>query len=659
LLYGLGGAGKTQIALKFISDSGSRFTDQFKINAISEEAIEMGYKQISLAKNLGDTAEAAQTWLKANHSEWLLLFDNADRVDLDLGAYLPKCTHGNVLITSRNPQLWSHTGPEKKIIEISNLVVDDAVALLLKCAGLNTDNHKTHAVAVVKELYCFPLAIIQAGAFISKTPRLHQDISKFIAIYRENRAALLTQKPQQSEGDYKWTVYTTWEMSFKQLEPVAAQFLQLCSFMHFEGITEDIFKWASEYTPGDGPLDPSLEIVQPGLDWLSKFKKAESRWNSLAFEEMMSDICGYSLMVWQSNAYSIHPLVHQWSRTMAIDPIGQRKLVVTLLGMSAACTMDFMQEIQLFLHLVQLLEDGDLMNTEFEGHFGRVFQRGGMYKVAGALRKHVLTTSEIILGAEDPETIQAKANLAMTQQDLGWHTDAQKLGEQVLEQRTRLLGEEHPDTIQAAGNLALTYRDLGRYADAERLEEQVLEQQTRLLGAEHPDTVQTAGNLASIYTDLGRHVDSQRLEEQMLEQWTRLLGAEYPDTIRATGNLALTYRDLGRYTDAQRLEQQVLEQRTRLLGAEHPDTIRATGTLALTYRDLGRHIDAQKLHEQVLEQRTRLLGEEHPDTIQAAGNLALTYQDLGRHIDAQKLHEQVLEQRTRLLGAERPDTLTS
>ncbi|KAJ7060765.1 P-loop containing nucleoside triphosphate hydrolase protein, partial [Mycena amicta] len=134
LLYGLGGAGKTQIALKFISDSGSRFTDQFMINASSEEAIEMGYKQISLAKNLGDTAEAAQTWLNANHNKWLLVFDNADKVDLDLGAYLPKCTHGNILITSRNPQLWSHTGPDKKIIEISNLVVDDAVVLLLKCA---------------------------------------------------------------------------------------------------------------------------------------------------------------------------------------------------------------------------------------------------------------------------------------------------------------------------------------------------------------------------------------------------------------------------------------------------------------------------------------------------------------------------------------------
>ncbi|KAJ7049026.1 hypothetical protein C8F01DRAFT_1379150 [Mycena amicta] len=659
LLYGLGGAGKTQIALKFISDSvfRFRFTDQFKINASSEEAIEMGYKQIALTQNLGDTAEAAQTWLKTNQDEWLLLFDNADKRDLDLGEYLPKCTHGNVLITSRNPQLWSHTGPDKKIIEISNLVVDDAVVLLLKCAGLDTDKHKTQAVAVVKELYCFPLAIIQAGAFISRIPSLHEDISDFIPLYQKNQAALLSKKPEQSQGDYKLTVYTTWEMSFKQLKPAAAEFLQLCSFIHFEGISEDIFKRASEYVPGDGPLDPSHNILHSGLDLLLGFKDSESMWNTLAFGEIISEICSYSLMVWQSNAGSIHPLVHQWSRTMAIDSIGQRNLVVALLGMSAACSVGIMQRIQLFLHLVRLLEGGDLMDTGFEDHFGSVFVAGGMYRVAGALQRHMWTRSSDILGAEHPNTIQAASNLASTYSDLGQYTDAQKLKEQVLEQQTRLLGAEHPKTIRAAGNLAATYSHLGRFADAQKLQEQVLEQQTRLLGAEHPETIGTAGNLALTYQDLGRHTDAQRLGEQVLEQQTRLLGGEHPDTIRAAGNLASTYRALGQYVNAQKLNEQVLEQRTRLLGAEHPDTIWTAGNLAATYRNLGRHADAQKLNEQVLEQRTRLLGAEHPHTIWTAGNLAAIYRDLGQHADAQKLEEKVLEQRTRLLGAEHPDTI--
>ncbi|KAJ7073170.1 P-loop containing nucleoside triphosphate hydrolase protein, partial [Mycena amicta] len=152
LLYGLGGVGKTQIALKFIAESGSRFTHHFKINASSGESIQAGYKEIAMSKNLGDTVDATQTWLNANPDEWLMLFDNADKVDLDLGDYLPKGAHGNILITSRNPDLWVHTGPDRRAIEILNLSVDDAVSLLLKRAGLGHDaaRNEIHASTIVK-----------------------------------------------------------------------------------------------------------------------------------------------------------------------------------------------------------------------------------------------------------------------------------------------------------------------------------------------------------------------------------------------------------------------------------------------------------------------------------------------------------------------------
>ncbi|KAJ7064256.1 P-loop containing nucleoside triphosphate hydrolase protein, partial [Mycena amicta] len=317
LLHGLGGAGKTQIALKFIADSesGSRFTDVFKINASSVETIEAGYKQIAMAKKLADTAEAAQTWLKTHRAEWLLLFDNADKQDLDLATYLPACNHGNILITSRNPGLWVHTGSPERAIAVSDLSLDDAVLLLLKRAGVEllSNENKIHAVQI--ELHCFALAIVQAGAFISKSPPMRQDISKYIPVYQENKATLLGKKPEQSHSDYQWTVYTTWQISFDQLGPLAAQFLQLCSFIHFEGITEDIFRRAAEYIPGDEPLDPTLDTLQPALYFLSNFKN-ESKWNSLAFAEMMSDICDYSLMTFQNDAYSIHPLVHQWAKTI-------------------------------------------------------------------------------------------------------------------------------------------------------------------------------------------------------------------------------------------------------------------------------------------------------------------------------------------------------
>ncbi|KAJ7060603.1 hypothetical protein C8F01DRAFT_1083622 [Mycena amicta] len=681
LLYGLGGAGKTQIALKFIADSGSRFTDQFKINASSAETIEAGYIQLAIDKKLGDTVEAARTWLKANQQEWLILFDNADKRDLNLGPYLPKYQHGNILITSRNPDLGIHTGLPRKAIQISDLAVDDASVLLLNRAGveLETGDNQKHAAMIAKvvlgvieilsqsltffqELHCFPLAIVQAGAFIDKSPRLKQDISRYVQLYQRNKAKLLSEKPAQSTEDYNETVYTTWKMSFDQLsqvEPLAAQFLQLCSFIHFEGISEDIFERASTYDIEDGLLDPTLEVLESSFEFLSKFRDTDMTWNTLVFENITSELCGYSLMTWQNSAlaYSIHPLVHQWSRTTITDLVGSQKLMVGLLGMAAACSPEVMQKIQLLLHIVRLSEDIDMIGTGFEPQLGSVFYAGGMYRRAETLQSHVVTKSDSCLGAEHPATIRARANLAVTYSSLGQNNDAQSLEEKVLEQQTRLLGAEHPATIRAMANLAATYYTLGQYTDAQTLEEKVLEQRTRLLGAEHPATILAMGNLARTYSSLGRDTDAQTLEEKVFEQRTRLLGAEHPDTILAMVNIASTYSSLGRDTDAQSLEEKVLEQQTRLLGAEHPHTILAMANLAATYSSLGRNNNAQSLEEKVLEQQTRLLGAEHPHTILAMANLAATYYTLGQYTDAHALEEKVLEQRTRLLGAEHPATI--
>ncbi|KAJ7061240.1 P-loop containing nucleoside triphosphate hydrolase protein [Mycena amicta] len=659
LLHGLGGAGKTQIALKFIAESGARFTDQFKINASSAETIEVGYKQIAMAKKLGDTAEAAQTWLKTHHAEWLLLFDNADQPNLDLEAYLPQCNHGNILITSRNPGLWVHTGSTGKAIAVSNLSLDDAVLLLLNRAGVELlrNENKMHAVQIAQELHCFPLAIVQAGAFISKSSPLRQDTSKYITLYRENKATLLGRKPEQSHGDYQWSVYTTWQISFDQLGPQAAQFLQLCSFIHFEGITEDIFQRASEYTPGNEPLDPSVETLQPASDFLSSFRNAESNWNSLKFGEIMSDICDYSLMTWQENAYSIHPLVHEWAGMTITNQIDQTKMIVALLGMATACSMEVMQKIQLLLHVMvpmASVKHGDVSTAVW---FKQKPLNRGPWAALGKLEEQVLEKRTKLLGAEHPNTIDATAWLAVTFWSLGQYTEAQKLEEQVLEKRTKLLGAEHPNTIDATATLAVIFWSLGQYTEAQKLQEQVMEKQTKVLGAEHPNTILARANLAVTFWSLGKYTEAQKLEEQVLEKRTKLLGAEHPNTIDATATLVVIFWSLGQYTEAQKLQEQVMEKQTKVLGAEHPNTIDATATLAVIFWSLGQYTEAEKLQEQVLEKQTKVLGAEHPNTIDATATLAVIFWSLGQYTEAEKLQEQVLEKQTKVLGAEHPNTI--
>ncbi|KAJ7832957.1 P-loop containing nucleoside triphosphate hydrolase protein, partial [Mycena leptocephala] len=312
VLHGLGGAGKTQIALKFINDS-SHFTDKFFLDASTTETIDTGLKNIAASKNIGDSSQDALKWLASTQEDWLLFYDNADDPNINLNSFLPRCNHGNIVITSRNPGLRVYAGAHSAI---SDMEETDAVALLLKSAAeeISLITEKS-AAEIVKELCYLPLAIVQAGAFISQSGSLNS----YLDIYIKNRAQLLSEKPAQSHDDYAWTVYTTWQMSFDQLSQPATMLLQLCSFLHRDGISEEIFSRAASYK--FPPSGPSREALQKPLEFLSYFLGPAGEWDTLCFLKVANKIMAYSLMSFDPGRkmFSIHPLVHSWSRTTITD----------------------------------------------------------------------------------------------------------------------------------------------------------------------------------------------------------------------------------------------------------------------------------------------------------------------------------------------------
>ncbi|KAJ7746051.1 P-loop containing nucleoside triphosphate hydrolase protein, partial [Mycena metata] len=312
VLHGLGGAGKTQIALKFIQESSARFSDTFLVDASTLDTIDTGLKNIAVSKGVGDSAQDALTWLKSKHEDWLLFFDNADDPNIKLNKFLPQCNHGNIIITSRNPALKVYGGHSP----VSDMEETDAIALLLQSAAKESSEENLLVGAkIVKELYYLPLAIAQAGAFILKS----EDLDGYLSLYAENCARLLREESEQPHDQYAWTVYTTWQISFDRLSQPAAGFLQLCSFLHHTGISEDMFRHASKYS---FPLWlPPKEELQEPLQFLSHFIGSTGEWDSLSFLKVTNEIKAYSLITFDvaSKVFSIHPLVHAWSRSTLID----------------------------------------------------------------------------------------------------------------------------------------------------------------------------------------------------------------------------------------------------------------------------------------------------------------------------------------------------
>ncbi|KAJ7872885.1 P-loop containing nucleoside triphosphate hydrolase protein [Mycena olivaceomarginata] len=603
LLHGLGGAGKTQIGLKFVQNTSSLFSDMFLIDASTMETIATGLKNIAIQKKAGDSWQQALRWLGNERDEWLLFFDNADDPQINLNQYFPKCNHGNILITSRNPGLCVYAGVH---FLVSDLEETEAAELLLKSAAQEmTPDNKAISTQIVKALWYFPLAIIQAGAFIAKSGLL----SSYLASYTTNWAQLLSEKPAQSHDEYAWTVYTTWQMSFEKLSPAAATLLQLCSLLHHQGISEQIFSKASKYraTPGC----PSEEELQQAHKVLSHYLGPAGGWEPLNFMDVTNELRAYSLITFdlETNAFSIHPLwewaFRQWNG-------GER-------GTAA---------LWLVPHIESLLQSQSDAAPDFNLAYGEVYTYSGRFKKAEQLQVLALMRRKKILGENHPETLKVMGQLAKTYKSLGQFRRAEELKTVVLDRQKSVLGINHPETLQTMEDLSGTYLELAQFQEAERLTVIALEKRKEILGEDHPDTLTSTINLGWILHSLGRLNEAEEIQTAAIEKMKRLLGDEHPLTIWTKGNLGSTYRDLGQLEQAEKLQVSVVEQQRKILGEDHPYRMWTMGNLALTYQKQGKLKLAQEIQVVVLEKQKRTLGEEHPETVRAKEELDSTLAQL-------------------------------
>ncbi|KAJ6450515.1 P-loop containing nucleoside triphosphate hydrolase protein [Mycena sanguinolenta] len=639
VLYGLGGAGKTQIALKKATDYRLSFTDRLLVDASNSDTIETGLKNVAMAKEAGNSWQDALIWLTGKHENWVLLLDNADDPTINLNHWFPRCNHGNIIITTRNHSARIHGAHS----EVSNMEESDAVTLLLKSAQCEASaTNEILATKIVKALWYFPLAIVQAGAFISKSEAL----STYLNLFAKNRTKLLKEKPTQTYDNYASAVYTTWEMSFKKLSNEAAMFLQLCSFLHQDDISEDIFARAANY------------IMK------SRNRTQDQNWNSLQFSELTNEIKAYSLISYNTerNSFSIHPLVHSWSQTTLADPELCHSCMKDILGMSIKeiPNQDIeLSSLRLVSHVNSLMQVISELTTNFSTQYANIYYYAGQYTKAAELAAAELERCRKYSGDDNPDTLLAMHSLALTYNNLGQLVEAEKLYVVVLEKQKKLLGDDHLQTLHTMYNLAITYDNLGQFEEAKKLEIEVLEKRQKLLGDDHLETLRAMHNLAMSYDKLGQFEEAKKLKMEVLEKWQKLLGDDHPDTLLAMHNLAVSYNNLGQFEEAKKLNTKVLEKRQKLLGDDHPDTLQTMHNLAITYDNLSRFEEAEKLKVVILVKRKKLLGDDHLETLQSMHSLAVTYDHLCRFGEAEKLQVVVLENRRTLLGDDHPDTLNA
>ncbi|KAH9205342.1 hypothetical protein DL95DRAFT_451266 [Leptodontidium sp. 2 PMI_412] len=639
-ITGLGGIGKTQLMLEIVYRIRDRYKDCLVIwiPATNTESLHQAYldvaRQLKIPGSDEDKADAkklVQGYLsKESAGRWLLVFDNADDVNMwitqsrpgsgRLLDYLPRSEQGCIVFTTRDKKTAVKLA-HQNVVDVPELDEDVAIQLLQKCL-VNRD---------------------LAAAYINENGIAFVDYLSLLTEQEEDVIDLLSEE-FEDDGRYdniKNPVATTWLISFEQIrhrDPLAADYLSFMACIDPKDIPQSLL--------------PAGASRKKGVDAIGTLE-------------------AYSFIIKRAAdlAVDLHRLVHlatrNWLQREGMIAQWTERAIIRLEEVFPNDDHQNRNIWRSYLAHTRYVLGSNIIDQCWENRIelarkvGMCLYRDGQYDEAEALDIQVMETSLQVLGQEHPSTLNSMANLASTFNNQGRWKEAEDLEVKVMETSLRVLGAEYPDTLTSIVNLAVTYRNQGRWKEAENLDVQVIETSLRVLGQEHPSTLTSMGNLAATYQNQGRWKEAEDLKLQVMETRKRVLGAEHPNTLTSIGNLAMTYRNQGRWKEAEDLEVQVMETRKRVLGQEHLDTLRSISNLASTFRNQGRWKEAEDLGVQVIETRKRVLGAEHPDTLISMANLASTYQDQGRWTEAEELQATELEICSRVLGKEHPDTLTS
>ncbi|KAI9708157.1 MAG: hypothetical protein M1820_004111 [Bogoriella megaspora] len=260
-ICGMGGIGKTELAIEFAFSRKDKFDAIFWVNADTDRKLATGFMDVSRVLGLEDsntgykeevvTREIVKGWLsnplksshddEAEEAKWLLIFDNADDPDL-LSDFWPVTGSGSILTTSRDPLAKEHPYEAEDGIDLPPMSNVEGGKLLQKISKRSQEQNSLEICSKISStLGGLPLALTQMGRIIY---RKHYGLDEFLDLFEENSKRLLTQKPLGRPLAYDHTVASVW--AIEQLPDSARALLKVLSVLDSDRIQETILTEAAE-----------------------------------------------------------------------------------------------------------------------------------------------------------------------------------------------------------------------------------------------------------------------------------------------------------------------------------------------------------------------------------------------------------------------------
>ncbi|KAH8591237.1 hypothetical protein B0O99DRAFT_520040 [Bisporella sp. PMI_857] len=484
-IIGLGGVGKTQIALNFaywVKENKPNFSI-FWVPAISHASFEQTYTEMARKpcirrENDDNLMQSVRQYLSSEAAgRWLLIVDNADDIDMLRGTsgtrvgildYIPDSESGLILFTTLH----------------RDVAVDFQVSGMVE---LNEMSPQEAESLLETSLTYLPLAITQAAAYLNRN---QISIAEYLGLLRgtEQDVIHLLNRQFSDNTRYKGSqnaVATTWLVSFEQIikcDSAAADLLSFISCIEPKAIPQSLLPRSDsneEMMNAIGTLRGFSFLVKRGgdetFDMHSLVHLATRIWieqERLATKTMEKAICHLNV---------VFPSDEHENRSLWRDCLPHAFAVLY-----NNTNVDIKEKYELALRIEQcLLVDG------------RITEAVGCLEVCRSWWKSQLLE-------EHPDRLASEHELARAYLYNRQTKQAITLLEDVVAIEKKTLAKEHPDRLVSQQVLALAYLDNKQAKQAIALLEDLVAIREKTLAKKHPDRLSSQHLLARAYSGYGQ-----------------------------------------------------------------------------------------------------------------------------------------------------------
>ncbi|KAJ5520269.1 TPR-like protein [Penicillium fimorum] len=690
-LVGLGGVGKSQIAIEYtywIRERSPRVW-VFWVHASDITRYEEGLRDIAervkIPRRQDPSANIFQlvgNWLQDLQEErWVLILDNIDddeyfhkpafqnsrtacndeRAGLSNHEgglsekspleFLPRTPNGSVVITTRSRRIAMNLVNECNIITVEPSE-SHAVALLQRKFQDKVAANELSLKNLARELDWIALAIVQAATFITRhSPRC--SVSQYLEIFRESNAArteLLKHQTRLLHRDRRTdnSIIVTLQLSFESIQkenPQAMNLLSLMSFFDRQGIPDYLLQASFRDVDND---ETKTDIDEGYTPFGPAYQRGKSNEQVLTDSNgSMDGIVPFNLpqlefedSIATLNDYSFISIDHE---TLTFEMHGLVQLSIQE-WLSTQQSLEYWKEVfirNLYLEFPKFTNFENMCKSRaLFPHIQSALSHGPDSNHRLRWARLIRHASDYVLFCDKPH--EAKRMTIISRKEL-----------------EDILGWEYPETIIAS---AFEVKALMNCHDFETAEDRCL-QTIEACTNFHLETgykiyLMFRRLLAEIYHLQGSHrwAESETEYKELWKTWER----EHPDNeepiISIKAALAKLYGDQNRLDKAESLLQQVIESRNTVQTDRPQDLNFHVKSLASLYQKQGRHEEAMRLFELVLESEEGQFGLEHPQTLSSITRFARAMKSQLHPCEVMLLMQEVFRLQKVVLGLDHRET---